>query len=255
MVRRRGYGASSARGGRTIESHPMAAPQAATSGSDFARQPFVLAWELTRACNLACVHCRAEAQLRRNPYELTTAEATRFIDDVARFDIPPILILTGGDPMRRPDLIELITHATARGIRCTLTPAGTPLASPSRLAAARDAGVRRVALSLDGATADRHDRFRQVPGSYAWTLAIAETTRALGLELQIHSTLCRRTADDLPAIADLVDTLGAVVWAVFCLVPTGRATADDALEPDALETMFAWLAERSRSAGCRRPHR
>jgi len=93
---------------------------------DLARQPFVLAWELTRACNLACVHCRADAQLRRHPGELTTEEAFRLIDEIARFEIPPILILTGGDPLRRPDVIDLIAHATGRGIPVTLTPAGTP---------------------------------------------------------------------------------------------------------------------------------
>jgi radical SAM protein len=218
------------------------------SGSDFARQPFVLAWELRRACNLACVHCRAEAQLHRDPRELSTVEAMSVIDDIARFDDPPTLILTGGDPMRRADLIDLIGHATERGIRCTLTPAGTPLASPRRLEAARDAGLRRVAISLDGATPERHDAFRRVQGSFAWTLAIAQAAPALGLPLQVHTTLCRRTVDDLPAIADLVDGLGAVVWAVFCLVPTGRAAISDELDADAYEATFAWLARRSETA-------
>lgn len=230
----------------STETHPGERPSLADS--DFARQPFVLAWELTRACNLACVHCRAEAQLRRDPRELTTAEARRLIDDVAGFDVPPILILTGGDPMRRPDLIELIRHATDRGLRCTLTPAGTPLASRARLAAARDAGLRRVAVSLDGSTPERHDGFRRVPGSFGWTLDIVRNAQALGLPVQVHTTLSRRTVDDLPAVADLVDALGAVVWAVFCLVPTGRAQATDGLDAAAYETVFAWLAERSGTA-------
>lgn len=220
----------------------------ALAGSDFTRQPFVLAWELTRACNLACVHCRAEAQLRRDPRELTTDEAMRVIDDIAGFDVPPILILTGGDPMRRPDLLDLIAHATGRGIRCTLTPAGTPLASRARLEAARDAGLRRVAVSLDGSTPELHDAFRRVPGSFGWTLDIVRTARALGLPVQVHTTLSRRTLADLPAVADLVDELGAVVWAVFCLVPTGRAGASDEIDADAYEAVFAWLARRSESA-------
>lgn len=218
------------------------------AGADFARQPFVLAWELTRACNLACVHCRAAAQLRRDPAELTTGEALAVIDDIARFDTPPVLILTGGDPMRRPDLVELIGHATARGIACTLTPAGTPLASRARLAAARDAGLRRVAVSLDGATSASHDDFRRVPGSFGWTMAIIEHARSLGLPVQIHTTLCRRTLPELAAIADLVDQLEAVVWAVFCLVPTGRAQTADELSPDAYEEVFAWLADRATTA-------
>ncbi|MBX6342613.1 MAG: TIGR04053 family radical SAM/SPASM domain-containing protein, partial [Thermomicrobiaceae bacterium] len=215
---------------------------------DFARQPFVLAWELTRACNLACVHCRAEAQLRRHPLELTTEEARRFIDDVARFDVPPVLILTGGDPMRRPDLIDLIAHATERGVRTTLTPAGTPLASPRRLAAARDAGLSRVAVSLDGPDAETHDRFRRVPGSFEWTLAIVRSARALRLPVQIHTTLSRQTIAYLPRMADLAEQLGAVVWAVFCLVPTGRAQFVDELTAEEYERTFAWLVERSATA-------
>ncbi|MCA9880287.1 MAG: radical SAM protein, partial [Thermomicrobiales bacterium] len=187
----------------TLSPAPVRVPGPA--GVDFTRQPFVLAWELTRACNLACVH--AEAQLRRDPRELSTAEALTVIDDIATFDVPPTLILTGGDPMRRTDLIDLITHATARGVRCTLTPAGTPLASRSRLEAARDAGVQRIAISLDGSTADRHDAFRRVAGSFGWTLDIARVAADLGLPLQIHTTLCRRTVDDLPAIADLAERL------------------------------------------------
>lgn len=223
-------------------------PAARPASADFTRQPFVLAWELTRACNLACLHCRAEAQLRRHPRELSTAESLAVIDDIATFDVPPTLILTGGDPMRRADLIDLITHATARGVRCTLTPAGTPLASHLRLEAARDAGVQRIAISLDGSTPARHDAFRRVDGSFGWTLDIARTVADLGLPLQIHTTLCRRTVNDLPAIANLVDELGAMVWAVFCLVPTGRATVSDELSPETYEETFAWLAERSETA-------
>lgn len=223
-------------------------PAIRPASADFTRQPFVLAWELTRACNLACVHCRAEAQLRRDPRELSTTEALAVIDDIATFEIPPTLILTGGDPMRRADLIELIAHATTRGVRCTLTPAGTPLASHRRLEGARDAGVQRIAISLDGSTAARHDAFRRVAGSFGWTLEIARATADLGLPLQVHTTLCRRTVDDLPAIANLVEDLGAVVWAVFCLVPTGRATISDELSPEVYEETFAWLAERSETA-------
>jgi radical SAM protein len=220
----------------------------AVARADFSRQPFVLAWELTRACNLACVHCRAEAQLHRDPRELSTAEALAVIDDIARFDTLPTLILTGGDPMRRGDLIDLITHATEHGVRCTLTPAGTPLASRRKLAAARDAGLRRIAISLDGSTAERHDAFRRVRGSFDWTLAIAASARALGVPLQIHTTLCKRTRDDLPAIADLADALGAVVWAVFCLVPTGRALTSDEIDAETYESTFAWLAQRGETA-------
>ncbi|HEU5424139.1 MAG TPA: TIGR04053 family radical SAM/SPASM domain-containing protein [Nitrolancea sp.] len=215
---------------------------------DYQQQPFVLAWELTRACNLACVHCRAEAQLRRDPRELTSDEAMRLVDEIASFDPAPTLILTGGDPMRRPDLTELIQHATFRGLRTALTPAGTALASRARLEAAKQAGLARVAVSLDGSTAERHDAFRRVAGSFGWTLAIARHAAEIGLPLQVHSTLSRQTVDDLPALADLADELGAVVWAVFCLVPTGRAQFADELDADEYERQFHWLAARAHSA-------
>ena len=226
-------------------------PVPAFQAIDYARGPFVLAWELTRACNLACVHCRAAAVVRRSPDELSTDEALRVIDDIAGFDPPPTLILTGGDPMRRPDLIDLIQHATDRGIRVALTPAGTPLASRKRIEQAQAAGLARIAVSLDGSTAEKHDAFRQVQGSFEWTLAIARTARELGLPLQVHSTLSRRTVADLPALADLADELGAVVWAVFCLVPTGRAQFEDELSAEEYERQFAWLSRRSRGAGWR----
>ncbi len=216
--------------------------------SDFNRQPFVLAWELTRACNLACVHCRAEAQLRRDPRELKTAEALKVIDDIAGFDVPPVLILTGGDPMRRPDLNELIRYATERNIRCTLTPAGTALTSERKLAEAQAAGLSRIAVSLDGPTAAEHDAFRRVEGSFGWSMDIIASAHRLGIPVQIHTTLCRRTLAAMPAMADLAEKLGAVVWAVFCLVPTGRGVDLDELTAEEYEDVFEWLVERSQTA-------
>lgn len=216
--------------------------------SDFTRQPFVLAWELTRACNLACVHCRAEAQLRRDPRELSTAEALKVIDDIAGFDVPPVLILTGGDPMRRPDLNDLIRYATERNIRCTLTPAGTALTSERKLAEARAAGLSRIAVSLDGPTAAEHDSFRRVEGSFGWSMEIIAAAHRLGIPVQIHTTLCRRTLPLMPAMADLAERLGAVVWAVFCLVPTGRGVDLDELTAEEYEETFEWLVERSGTA-------
>lgn len=235
----------------THEAQTSSAGPAPRLAADFNRQPFVLAWELTRACNLACVHCRASAQYRPHPLELSTEEALAFIDEVAKFDIPPTLILTGGDPMRRRDLNDLITHATAHGIKTALTPAGTPLASKRRLAEAQQAGLGRVAVSFDGPTAEIHDAFRRVEGSFKWTWAITEAVHELGIPLQVHTTLCRRTVQYLPEMADLADQLGAAVWAVFCLVPVGRAQFDDELTAEEYETAFHWLAECSKTAGWR----
>ncbi len=225
----------------TVRSRPIPA-------ADYSRQPFILAWELTRACNLACVHCRAAAQLRHHPDELTTDEIFRVIDDIADFDVPPTVILTGGDPMRRRDLIPIIRRLSERGIRSALTPAGTPIASHARLTAAKDAGLSLIAVSIDGPDAKSHDEFRQVRGSFDWTLGIIKTVHELGLPLQMHTTLSRRTIDIMPTMADLADELGAKVWAVFCLVPTGRAGIEDEITAEEYEEVFTWLTERSKTA-------
>ena len=215
---------------------------------DFNEQPFILAWELTRACNLACVHCRAEAQLKRVPGELSFTEARAVIDQIASFQASPILVLTGGDPMRRPDIVSLVEYGTEHGIRCTVTPAGTPLASPRRLAELKDAGVARIAVSLDGPSPVEHDDFRQVTGSFKWTMDIIERARELGIELQLHTTLCRRTLPLMAEMADLADRVSPAVWAVFCLVPTGRAMQSDELTPDEYEQVFHWLLDRKANA-------
>src|SRR5450759_37333 len=142
---------------------------------DFNRAPFLVIWEATRACALACVHCRADAIHRRDPRELTTEEACRLIDQVRAFGAkPPLFVLTGGDPMRRPDLADLVRYAAAQGLTVALTPSGTAAATPARLAALKDAGLSRVAVSLDGPDPETHDAFRRVRGSYAWTMRIID---------------------------------------------------------------------------------
>src|SRR6266571_1753019 len=127
---------------------------------DFNQAPFLIIWEVTRACALACVHCRADAIHRRDPRELTTQEGFRLIDQVRAFGPrPPLFVLTGGDPMRRPDLAELVRHGAAAGLTVALTPSGTAAATPARLAELKAAGLSRVAVSLDGPDPDTHDAF------------------------------------------------------------------------------------------------
>jgi AdoMet-dependent heme synthase len=227
---------------------PLATAKPPIASIDFNEQPFILAWELTRACNLACVHCRAEAQLKRMPGELNFNEARRVIDEIATFPVPPILVLTGGDPMRRPDIVSLVEYGSERGIRCTVTPAGTPLASPRKLAELKEAGVARIAVSLDGPSPVEHDSFRQVTGSFKWTMDIIKHTKELDIELQVHTTLCRQTLPYLTEMADLADWCDPAVWAVFCLVPTGRAMASEELDSDEYEQAFNWLLDRSKEA-------
>jgi AdoMet-dependent heme synthase len=214
----------------------------------FARAPFIVIWETTRACALACVHCRAEAMPHRDPGELDTREGYRLIDRVAAFgDPPPLLVLTGGDPLRRPDVVDLVAHARRRGLIVSLTPSGTGAATEDRLRALRDAGLARLAVSLDAAGPEAHDAFRGVLGSHRQTLRILERARALGLPVQVNTTVCRQTVDELPALAVRVEALQPVLWALFFLIPVGRAQASHALDADGIEGVLHWaaaLAER-----------
>lgn len=217
---------------------------------DFDRAPFIVIWETTRACALACVHCRAEAQPRRDPGELTTAEGRALLDAVRAFgDPPPLAVLTGGDPFRRPDLETLVAHGSRIGLSVALTPSGTAAVTEPRLAALRDAGLRRIAISLDGATAARHDAFRRVIGSHRHTLRIAERARRLGLSLQINTTVARSTVADLPDLAGQVRELGAELWALFFLIPVGRARAADALGAAEIERVLEWAAAHADATG------
>jgi radical SAM protein len=212
--------------------------------SRFDRAPFIVIWETTRACALACVHCRAEAISRRHPNELSTDEGRRLIDRVAAFGSPPpLLVLTGGDPLRRPDIAELVAYGAARGLSVSLTPSGTAAVTLERLRALRDAGLARLAVSLDGATPASHDAFRRVRGSHRYTMRIVEHARALGLPLQINTTVCRATRSDLPELARQMEDFGVVLWALFFLIPVGRAHAEQALPAEEIEQVLEWAAD------------
>lgn len=212
--------------------------------SPFERAPFIVIWEVTRACALACVHCRAEATPRRHPDELTTEEGKALIERVAAFDGPrkPLFVLTGGDPLRRRDVAELVRFGVDQGLSVSMTPSGTAAVTHSRLEELRNAGLARLAISLDGSDADRHDAFRRVRGSFRFTKRIIDDTRSLGLPLQINTTVSRETVDDLQAIANVVADAGAVLWALFFLIPVGRANAGQALSALEIECVLGWAA-------------
>jgi radical SAM protein len=212
--------------------------------ADFDLAPFTIAWEVTRACAFACVHCRADAQHQRDLRELTTAEAYHLIDRIKDFG-NPILIFTGGDPMMRPDLFELIRYATDKGLRCSLTPTATALPTPERLNKAMVAGIRRIALSLDAPSPEVHDAFRQVPGSWERTMKILRNAQAIGLSAQINTTVTRHNVDLLPEMVKFVEEVGAVQWSVFFLVPTGRGQIADMISPEDHERVFNWLYDLS----------
>jgi radical SAM protein len=216
---------------------------------DFQRSPFIVIWELTRACALACVHCRAEAIPHRDPRELTTAEGHRLIEAVASFGQPaPLLVFTGGDPLRRPDVYELVAAGTERGLRVALTPSGTAAARREKIFRLTAAGLARLAVSLDGSTEASHDAFRRVRGSYAWTMRILDFAREADLPIQINTTVTRYNRADLGAMAERLSHLGVVLWSVFFLVPTGRGRPEDGVSAQEYEAVLNELYDLSLGA-------
>jgi AdoMet-dependent heme synthase len=214
---------------------------------DFDRAPFLVIWETTRACDLACLHCRAEALARRDPGELSTLEAMRMMNQVRRFG-QPLFVLTGGDPLKRPDTVQLVEHGARLGLRMAMTPSGTPLMTPRILKQLADVGLARLAVSLDGSTAGIHDAFRGVAGSYDWTLKMIRAARELGLTTQINTTVTRHNLDDFENLIALMTDLGISLWSVFFLVPTGRARAEDIASPEDFERVFHRMYDLSRTA-------
>jgi radical SAM protein with 4Fe4S-binding SPASM domain len=215
----------------------------------FHESPLLVIWEVTRACALACAHCRADAIARRDPRELTTAEGQGLLDQVAGFGSPaPLVVLTGGDPMWRKDLAELVAHGTTLGLKMALTPSGTAAATRTRLRELRDAGLRRLAVSLDAATAETHDGFRGVRGSFNWTRRIIDDAIDLGLSLQINTTVSAWTLPGLRDMAAFVKGLPLELWAVFFLVQTGRGASLAQISARECDDALAFLADLSREA-------
>jgi radical SAM protein len=224
----------------------MVAPDSRRSAG-YASSPFLVVWETTQACDLACRHCRAEAQPCRHPDELTTAEARRLLEDARRFG-PIVFVFSGGDALQRPDIEELVAYGAQLGLRMALTPAATPRCSTRRIHALKEAGLTRLAVSLDGSRASVHDAFRGVAGSFYHGLRILTTAREIGLSTQVNSVVARHDLDDFRAMAALFGSLGIVLWEVFFLVPVGRARADDVAGAEAFERVFHQLYDLSRDA-------
>jgi radical SAM protein with 4Fe4S-binding SPASM domain len=215
------------------------------------RAPHLVMWELTRACALHCRHCRARAIRRREPGELDLGEIERTLDDIETFAPRPTLILTGGDPLEREDLSDIIRTAVRRGFAVAMAPSVTPRLTAEVVAAWAGLGVRAVSLSLDGPNPQVHDRYRGVPGTFAATLAVARAVRASGLHLQINTAVAPLTAPTLPEMGELVRALGARSWEVFFVIPTGRAGRSEMLDAAAQEHWLRWLAEYRRQVAFR----
>jgi len=220
---------------------------------DFDQRPFTVIWETTRACDLACAHCRAEANPRRSAGELTFAEARTLVQCIKAFGAPyPLFILTGGDPAKRSDIFDIIAYARGEGLRVAMTPSATPLITRDAVRRFTDAGLVRLGLSLDGKKPLTHDRFRGVAGSFTHTLQILDWCREAGLETQIHTTVTRHVLDDLPAIAEMIGQRGIKLWALFLLIAVGRAARPQIrrlnLNARQFESLFHWLYDLTKSA-------
>jgi radical SAM protein len=214
---------------------------------DFCERPYIVIWEVTQACDLACVHCRASAQSRRNPLELSTEEGKRLIDEIAQMQVP-VFVLTGGDPIKRPDLFELIEHARSVGVRVSLTPSATPLLTRDVIHRLKQSGLARLAVSLDGSYQEVHDAFRGMAGSFDRTMEAIEWANEVGLPVQINTTFSRSNVEDFDNIAALMETKRIALWSVFFLVPTGRGKIAELLSADEFEGAFAKLYQLSKRA-------
>jgi len=211
---------------------------------DFSEAPMLVLWELTQACDLACGHCRASAQPERHEAELSTAEAYRVLDQIRGLG-NPLVVFTGGDPLKRSDLFNLIERSVGLGLRTTVTPSATPLLTHAAIAAFQKIGVSRMAVSLDGPNKAIHDGFRGVDGSFARTVAALKYADQVGLETQVNTTVSRHNVGHLKEIAQLVADSKARLWSVFFLVVTGRARVEDDLTAEEYEQVFDLLYRTS----------
>ena len=230
----------------------MASPAALTravnarSSVDFAQRPMLVFWETTRACLLACRHCRASATTQAPPGELSTAEGLALIDQVAGFGRPyPILVLTGGDCLLRADLFDLVAYAVSLGIPVCLSPSVTPLLDEAMIGRIARSGIRAVSVSLDGCRGTTHDGIRGIGGHFGTTIAAIVELAAAGVTVQVNTAVMRCNVEDLPGIAALLARTGAHIWEVFFLVHVGRGTEAPALSPAEHEDVCHFLYDAS----------
>ncbi len=211
-------------------------------------RPLIVIWEVTRSCALACNHCRAEAKSRRDPLELNGGQVERLLDQVEEIN-PQVFILTGGDPAMRPDILDIVTSATRRGLHVALSPSATPRLLNADFSAWRRAGVIRMSLSLDGATRETNDAFRGVDGAWRWTLDAMRLARRAGIEVQINTTFAQNNIEELEEFFRLIPRLMPKLWSIFLLVPTGRAKIQQMLGGADCEDLFERLLEFHRRSG------
>jgi radical SAM protein len=238
-----GAGATATAPGR-VHAHRRATEPAVVSGpSPFGERPRLVFWEMTRACRLACGHCRAAAEPMPRPGELTTAEGERLIEDLRRFGEPlPLLVATGGDPLMRPDLFHLLEGARQLGFTTALAPAVTRLLNGRAIERLAACGVHGMSVSLD-APGWAHDELRGVPGTFRRSLLALRRGRSAGLAVQVNTVVMRRTLWYLPALAARLIEEGVRIWEVFFLVATGRAMAEQYITPEEAEDVCRFLLD------------
>ena len=206
--------------------------------------PRLIAWELTRSCNLNCRHCRAAARFGPYENEFKTDEIYKVLENVASF-CKPIIIMTGGEPMLRDDVFDIARYGTDLGLRMVMAPCGQMVTTETAQQMI-DSGIKRISLSIDGATAESHDDFRRVPGAFDAVIQAAKNARAAGLDFQVNTTITKMNIDELEDILNLAIDLGAVAHHPFLLVPTGRGKelADQELPPEEYERVLNWIYEK-----------
>ena len=204
---------------------------------------------MTRACSLACRHCRAEAIPFSDPSQLSEAEGSRLLEQIAGFGNPiPHLVLTGGDPLERYDLYHLIEEAVKRGISTSITPAATPKLTPQVVSKLRDHGIESLGLSLDGSSPERHDAIRRISGCFDTTMRAARAAAECRIPVQVNTLVSQETVDDLPAIYELLKANTIMRWSLFFLISIGRGSVLQELSPEHAEQLMEWIYDLSKDS-------
>ena len=224
---------------------PIAIQDSHNVPRDFSKNPLLVYWEMTQACGLACKHCRAEAMPKAHPLELNGEESRRFLNQLVGFGDPlPHLILTGGDPLSRRDIYDLIDYACGLGLEVSITPSATHELTDEAIIKLQEHGIQSLGLSLDGSNAEKHDAIRNIPGTFDRTIHAARTAGRLGLPIQVNTLVSEETADDLPAIYDLLSREFPVMrWSLFFLISVGRGKALNEVSPERGEQIMDWVLD------------
>jgi heme b synthase len=240
--------------GETMPDHPQTttshghhhSPSADKASRDTLR---LVAWESTRNCNLTCKHCRASATYGPYQGELDTPSALTLLDQIREVG-RPIIILTGGEPLLRSDIFEIAAYGTDKGLRMVMAPNGT-LITREYARQMAESGIQRISISLDGAAADVHDRFRGVDGAFEGALNGIRLAKEAGIAFQVNTTITKSNLDQIPKILHLAEKLGAVALHIFLLVPTGRGKyiVDKAIDAEEYEKTLNWFYDQRDKTG------